>query len=90
MYGDFEIVVLLTNDMMPVPKSISIREDWGEVDIEDESGNIISGKHVLLKGSEDDVIRWLNSFESGVWINKKGQAPINKQFTLVVGDVTNE
>jgi len=90
MFGGFEVVILLTESMRPVPNGIDVRQDWGEVSIKDGYGNTVSGKHVLLKGPEDDVICWLNSFAEGVWVNKKGFAPINKQFTLVVGDVTNE
>lgn len=86
MFGGFELVVLLTEDMLPVPKDIYIREDWGNVTIQDAYGEDINGKHVLIRGDENEVVGWLNSFKQGVWVNKQGYAPINKQFILIKGD----
>lgn len=86
LYGGFEIVILLTENMLPVPKDIYIREDWGETTIQDAYGENVIGKHVLIRGDESTIVDWLNSFNQGVWINKQGYAPISKQFTLVKGN----
>lgn len=77
MFDNFEMVLILTDQMLPVPTDIHIREDWGPVSCES-----FHGKHSLMVGKEDVMIPWLKGF-SGVMINRKDYAPINKKFELV-------
>lgn len=54
-----QILLLVESKMLPIPKSITIKKNFGkEIVIQDEN-NIFEGDSVLLDGSPSEFITWL-------------------------------
>lgn len=60
--------MLVTDEVKPVPATVTVVENWGITTITTEAG-LVYGEHMLLAAPEDAFKNWLRPF-NGVWIGK--------------------
>ena len=72
-------LLLVEAKMEPIPDTITVKHDWGEISIHTDDGSAL-GRHVLVEGTETDLKAWMAKF-NGVWVGH-GAAQF-QQFSLM-------
>jgi len=80
LYDDMEQVLLVTEDILPIPDNVQMWESWGKVTLTDSDGyEQAVGQHVMVRGTKEAIARWLSKYNK-VWLIKPGTWPMYKQF----------
>lgn len=77
-------MLLVQEDMLPIPDRITVLSDFGFVGIVDtETGKPLAhGTHMHLEGPEATFAAWLQKFDT-VWRTVPGTSPVMQQFESV-------
>lgn len=83
LYDDIEQVLLVTEDILPIPDTIQTWENWGKVTLTDSDGyEQAIGQHVMVRGTKENIAKWLCQYDK-VWLIKPGTWPMAKEFVEV-------
>ena len=75
--------LLVESSMRPIPQTIKVLSDWGEVTVVSNKGELVAqGEHLELSGEPEEFETWLEKTGS-FWRTKPGTSPIMQQFERV-------
>ena len=76
-----KLALLVTDEMKPVPKNISVTTLHKDLDIivTGEEYPII-GDHLIIEGTKEAIVNWLKNYD-GVWVS--GSIPQEQKFTVM-------
>lgn len=82
LYDEMEQVLLVTEDILPLPDDVRMWENWGKVTVKDQDGyEQAVGQHVMVRGHKEAIAAWLSQYD-GVWLIKSGTYPMSKEFVF--------
>jgi hypothetical protein len=75
------VLLLVSDEMKPVPNDVTIIADYGKVDIVSDAPEIYhSGDHMIVEGDEKAIRSWLGPYDA-VWVGEG--SPMLQQFQVM-------
>jgi hypothetical protein len=76
-------VLLLTENLKPIPSTAKVLANWGDVTIHTEidgKEGWETGEHVYLEDTPENISNWLRPF-AGVWVGRG--SPMAQEFHIM-------